>query len=395
MPDPLNAFCAHATAVLKNAPGGPLAGLTFAAKDLFDIEGHVTGAGNPDWLRTHAPAPRTAPVVQMLVDAGAAMVGKTHTDELSRGILGENAHYGTPTNPRAPGRVPGGSSSGSAAAVAGGLVDFALGTDTGGSVRIPASFCGLYGIRPTHGRLPLDGMVGQAPSFDTIGWFARDADLLGRIGQVLFGIDLSRASRPRHLIVATDAFAIAEPTTQAALAPAVEKLKALFDSHEARLVSATVPLSDWTTHQRAIQGREAWTTFGAWIDQTNPRLAFDIADNFVRGRDTSDAALAAARDFQAARRRELLALLTDDTILCLPTAPFPAPPIGQPRSTMWAQRNAISTLTTISATLGAPQVSLPLAAVDGLPVGLSILARPGADDVLLALARAQCVSNTA
>jgi amidase len=388
MHDPLNAFCTHATAYLKGAAGGPLAGLTFAAKDLFDIEGHVTGAGNPDWLRTHAPAVRTAPVVHKLVAAGADMVGKTHTDELSRGILGENAHYGTPTNPRAPGRVPGGSSSGSAAAVAGGLVDFALGTDTGGSVRIPASFCGLYGIRPTHGRLPLDGMVGQAPSFDTIGWFARDAGLLGRIGKVLLGVDLSRTRRPRRLIVATDAFAIAEPQTQAALAPAVEKLKPLFESHESRSVSTTMPLSDWTAHQRAIQGREAWNTFGAWIDRTNPRLAFDISDNFVRGRDTSDAALAEAREFQAARRRELLALLGDDTILCLPTAPFPAPPVGQPRSTMWAQRHAISTLTTISATLGAPQLSLPLAAVDGLPVGLSILARPGADDVLLALARA-------
>jgi amidase len=271
MHDPLNAFCTHSTAYLKGAASGPLAGLTFAAKDLFDIAGHVTGAGNPDWLRTHAPAPRTAAVVQRLVDAGADMVGKTHTDELSRGILGENAHYGTPINPRGPGRVPGGSSSGSAASVAGGLADFALGTDTGGSVRIPASFCGLYGIRPTHGRLPLDGMVGQAPSFDTIGWFARDADLLGRVGEVLLGIELSRAGRPRHLIVADDAFAIAEPNTQAALAPAVEKLAALFDSNERRPVSRTVPLSDWTAHQRAIQGREAWNTFGAWIDQTNPR----------------------------------------------------------------------------------------------------------------------------
>src|SRR5438876_9020252 len=166
--DPLNAFCTHSSARLPGAPAGPLAGLTFAAKDLFDIAGHVTGAGNPDWLALHAPAARTAPVVQRLVDAGASMVGKTHTDELSRGIFGENAHYGTPVNPKAPDRVPGGSSSGSAAAVAGHLVDFALGTDTGGSVRVPASFCGLYGIRPTHGRLPLDGVIGQGPSFDTI-----------------------------------------------------------------------------------------------------------------------------------------------------------------------------------------------------------------------------------
>jgi amidase len=381
MHDPLNAFCSHSAACLQGAPGGQLSGLTFAAKDLFDIAGHVTGAGNPDWLALHAPAIRTAPGVQRLVDSGANMVGKTHTDELSRGILGENAHYGTPINPEAPGRVPGGSSSGSAAAVAGRLVDFALGTDTGGSVRIPGSFCGIYGIRPTHGRLSLEGVVGQAPSYDTVGWFARDAGLLARIGEVLLGLDLRQAQRPRHVIVATDAFAIAEPVTAAALAPAVERITTAVGSSEHRRVSVTVPLADWFLHQRAVQGREAWDTFGEWIDRHNPRFAFDIADNFVRGRETPDAVLAAAR------RAELMAMLDQETILLLPTAPFPAPLRGQPRSAMWRQRTAISTLTTISGTLGAPQISMPLALVDGLPVGLSILARPGGDDMLLAFAR--------
>ena len=152
------------------------------------------------------------------------MVGKTRTEELSRWIFGENAHYGTPINPRAPGRVPGDSSSGSAAAVAAGIVDFALGTDTGGSVRVSASFCGIYAIRPTHGRLPLDGGVGQAPSFDTIGWFAREPDLLARIGEVLLDLDIGRAPRPRRLIVAADAFAIAEPATAATLGPAIERV---------------------------------------------------------------------------------------------------------------------------------------------------------------------------
>ena len=387
MNDPLNAFCAHSTARLKGAPAGPLAGFTFAAKDLFDIEGHVTGAGNPDWLRLHAPAARTAPVVQRLVDAGADMVGKTHTDELSRGIFGENAHYGTPTNPNAPGRVSGGSSSGSAAAVAGGLVDFALGTDTGGSVRIPASFCGIFGIRPTHGRLPLEGMVAQAPSFDTIGWFARDAHLLGRIGEILLGADLKSAKRPRHVIVAIDAFAIAEPATADALLPAAERIAALAGTGEKRALSQQVPLGDWFAHQRAIQGREAWATFGDWIDAHNPRFAFEISDNFLRGMQVDDATLAAAREFQRTRRMELMEVLKPDVIVCLPTAPFSAAPVGQRRSAMWARRTAISTLTTIAGTLGAPQLNLPLAHVDGLPVGLSILARPGADEMLLAFAR--------
>src|SRR3989442_12875541 len=140
---------------MKGASRGPLVGLTFAVKASYDVAGQRTGFGSPDWLRTHDPAGCTAPVVQRLLDAGAHLVGKTHTDELTWSLTGENAHYGAPVNVNAPGRIPGGSSSGSAAAVAGGLVDFALGSDTGGSVRAPSSFCGIYGIRPTHWRVSL------------------------------------------------------------------------------------------------------------------------------------------------------------------------------------------------------------------------------------------------
>jgi len=236
--------------------------------------------------------------------------------------------------------------------------------------------------------LPLDGVVGQAPSFDTIGWFARDPDLLARIGEVLLGIDVARTSRPRHLIIAIDAFAIAEPATAAALEPAVARLAALIGSSEKGAASPKIPLGDWYAHQRAMQGREAWDTFGDWIDQHNPRFGFEIADNFLRGMRTDDAALAAAREFRTARRAEPSEMLEGDVILCLPTAPFPAPATGQRRSAMWARRIAISTLTTIAGMSGAPQISLPLARVDGLPVGLSILARPGADAMLLAFARA-------
>src|SRR5918992_3688700 len=183
--DRLNAFCKDTDAYLEGAAGGPLAGLTFAAKDIFDVVGYVTGGGNPDWKATHEAATHTAWVVRVLLAAGATMVGKTITDEITRGIFGENAHYGTPLNPRAPGRVPGGSSSGSASAVAGELVDFALGSDTGGSVRASASFCGIYGLRPTHGRISLEGVRPLAASFDTAGWFARDAALMERVGAVL------------------------------------------------------------------------------------------------------------------------------------------------------------------------------------------------------------------
>ena len=157
----------------------------------------------------------------------STMAGKTITDELTRGIFGENAHYGTPTNPRAPGRVPGGSSSGSASAVAGGLVDFALGSDTGGSVRVPSSFCGLYGLRPTHGRIPLDGILLQAPSYDTIGWFADDSETFARVGAVLLQSQIPEA-RPQSLIIAEDAFELTDPEVVDVLKSKVDLVSSLF-----------------------------------------------------------------------------------------------------------------------------------------------------------------------
>jgi amidase len=383
--DPFNAFCGHGPDRLSGAAAGPLTGLSFAVKDLFDIAGHVTGGGNPDWHASHEPARRTAPVVQKLLDVGAMIVGKTHTDELSRGIFGENAHYGTPINPRAPGRVPGGSSSGSAAAVAGQLVDFALGTDTGGSVRAPASFCGIYGLRPSHGRLPFEGVLPQVPSFDTIGWFARTPELIARIAGVLLGVNTERAPRVRRLIVAEDAFVLADVQTRAALAPAVDRLADLVGSREIRPISSA-PLSEWARHQGVLQGREAWATFGEWIDRHNPRFAFEVADNFLRGTHADDEALEAAAQFRSERRVEFLQLVDPETIVCLPTTPFPAPAIGQPRSVMRKLRASVITLTCIAGMTGAPQVSVPLAEIGGLPIGLSILGRPGADDSVLALA---------
>src|SRR6202140_1725010 len=208
---------------VPGATAGPLAGLSFAVKDLIDVAGVPRGGGNPDWPR-FAPTPaRHAWAVRPLRDAGASVAGKTITDEVSLGILGENAHDGTPLNPAAPGRVPGGSSSGSASAVAAKTGDFALGTDTGGSVRVPSSFCGLYGIRPTHGRIDFSGIAVQAPGSDTCGWFARDAATFARVGEVLFGSALP-VTLPTTLLVAEDAFGFADENVQQALAPAVRRL---------------------------------------------------------------------------------------------------------------------------------------------------------------------------
>src|SRR6476661_761151 len=215
MPEDLGAFVPGQRFRIAGRDGGPISGLTFAAKDLFDVAGRPTGGGNPDWARTHSVPERHAWAVQTLLDAGADLIGKTVTDEVSLGILGENAFDGTPRNVRAPGRVPGGSSSGSAAAVAAGICDTALGTDTGGSVRVPASFCGLYGIRPTHGRVDTTGMLPQAPTSDTTGWFARDAMSFARVSSVMLGEEIPHAL-PTSLVIAVDAFGFADVNVAAA-----------------------------------------------------------------------------------------------------------------------------------------------------------------------------------
>jgi amidase len=383
--DRLHAFCKDTDAYLEGMPGGALSGLTFAAKDIFDVVGYVTGGGNPDWKATHAPATRTAWAVRALVEAGATMVGKTITDEITRGIFGENAHYGTPENPRAPSRVPGGSSSGSASAVAGGLVDFALGSDTGGSVRVPASFCGLYGLRPTHGRIPLDGILLQAPSYDTIGWFARDAELFARVGAVLLQRE-RRDVRPRRLVIAADAFEVADPAVQEALRPVVDRVTSLVGTCTIERLAPT-RLSDWSGQQQILQGREAWETAKDWVDRVNPRFSFEVAERYRFASAVSDAEVEAAKAAREAVIKRMTEVLTDGVVVCLPSTPTPAPLRGERLSTRNVLRPRISALTCITGTTGTPQINLPLAEVDGLPVGLSLLAARGADEMLIALAR--------
>ena len=384
--DPLNAFCDDSEAWLAGAPTGFLAGLTFAAKDIFDVVGHVTGCGNPNWKATHSPAEANAWVVQQLVNAGATMVGKTITDELTRGIFGENVHYGTPTNPRAPGRVPGGSSSGSASAVAGELVDFALGSDTGGSVRVPASFCGLYGLRPTHGRIPRDGMLLQAPTFDTIGWFARDADTFARVGAVLLPPQPA-TERPRNLVIADDAFELVEPPVRAALLAIADTITSLFDSVSTQRLSPT-SLTEWSGHQQILQSREAWESIREWIDEVNPAFSFEVSDRYVMGRSITDSQVAdgqAGRDAVIVRMNEVF--VDQQTVMCLPTTVGPAPLVGQPVSERHSLRLRNSALTSIAGNTGRPQLTLPLGVVDGLPVGLSLLGDRGSDEQLMELAR--------
>jgi amidase len=384
--DKLNAFVPGPRCHVAGAAVGILAGLTFAVKDLIDIAGVPTGGGNPDWERTHPVPAHHAWIVDRLLRSGASVIGKTATDEISLGILGENPFTGTPLNPAAPDRVPGGSSSGSASVVAAGVCDFALGTDTGGSVRVPASFCGLFGIRPTHGRVDFTGVLAQAPSSDTVGWFARDGETFARVCEAVFGAP-PPTSLPDRLIVATDAFAFADAEVEAALAPMVDRLASVIGDRRDRIL-APQGLSVWQAAQRCLQSSEAWQTLRPWIDAANPRFAFSVARGLTIGSMITDNERTRAALMREEARGRLRMLLPPGTILCLPTTPFPAPKRGLAISDLAFPRERISALTCLGGLTGSPQVNLPGALVSGAPVGLSIVGARGLDLELAAVARA-------
>lgn len=385
MDDTVNAFVSGTMVPIAGQAGGPLDGLSFAVKDLFDVAGLPTGGGNHDWALVNPVPERHAWAVQTLLDAGASFVGKTITDEVSLGILGENAFDGTPINIAAPERVPGGSSSGSAAAVAAGLCDTALGTDTGGSVRVPASFCGLYGIRPTHGRLDTTGMLPQAPSSDTTGWFARDGETFARVSTVLLGE--APGALPTRLLIATDAFAFADPEVTEALQPMVARLSRIVGEVREEIM-APQGLSVWARAQRTLQPVEAWNTFRHWVETANPRMAFSVAAGLLNGARMPEGERQWAEMMRLEARARLRHLLPPGTILCLPTTAFPAPLRGLSQPMLQPLKDRISCLCAQGGLTGSPQVSLPGATVNGAPVGLSIIGGRGTDATLIAVARA-------
>ena len=380
MTPPVAPFCSP-NVTLPATGNGVLDGLRFAVKDVFDIAGSVTGCGNPDWLRTHAPATHTASVVSALQAAGATMVGKTLTDELAYSLNGENWHYGTPANPRAPQRIPGGSSSGSAAAVALNLVDVALGTDCGGSIRLPASFCGLFGLRPTHGRVATDGLVPLARSFDTVGWFASSADHLRRVGQVLLGDD-GDSTAPNRLVIAIDLFDQLDSAERLSLQPSIERLKQRF----AEVVEVRVGdgrLDELMQAFRTLQAAEIWQEHGDWITRTKPVFGPGVQQRFDNtARITADAVLQ-AQTLRDNLRSRIDTLVTPGTIVCLPSAPTIAPLRNTPVDTLEAFRGKSMRMLCIAGLAGTPQVSIPVTIFDTAPLGLSLMMARGADRTLL------------
>jgi amidase len=386
MEDQLNAFVPHGHIEIDGVAHGPLAGIAFAVKDIFDVAGVVTGRGNPDWLGSHAPAVANAPAVDALLGAGAKLVGKTLTEELAFSVIGSNPYYGTPKNVAAPGRVPGGSSSGSAAAVGGGLVPLALGSDTGGSVRVPASYNGISGMRPTHGRINLDGVMPLAPSFDTVGWFAREPGLFATAGRVLLKDD-ARGGRPGCALIATDAFARLEPGVEDALRPAIRQIERWLGAAEAVIVSED-GLDAWYEAFRVLQGAEAWAAHGAWIDQARPRLGPMLQERLRFIRTITADQIAAAENARRRIRATLDALLGDDVVLILPSAAGVAPRINASVTEHEAVRTRVIGITCIASLGGLPQVSMPLGRLAAGPVGLSLVAPRGRDAMLLDLVAA-------
>lgn len=385
--DPVLAFLPYPTEPMHATREGTLGGLRLGVKDIFDVRGYPTGCGQPTQLALSGIKTQTAPLVQQLLDQGALWVGKTHTVELTYCMTGKNIHFGTPINPAAPDRLPGGSSSGSSSAVAAGLCEIGLGSDTGGSIRAPASYCGLYGIRPTHGRLSLEGAMPLAPTFDTPGWMTRDLDTLIQVAKAVFLPD-SRGSNPKtRWVVAEEHLECLEEGVRE------QFLAQLKDLGVASTPSSFIRL--WSTEFetlanafRTIQGFEAWKVHGPFIETYRPALDRAIEERFRLGQKITLEALHAARIIQQAFKARLADLFEDGVSLILPTTPGPAPYRNAPDSRLAEHRAKAIHLMLTSGLSGSPQITLPLMRHLGAPLGLSILGPPHTDLALCEQAHA-------
>lgn len=384
MQDTFGAFMDDTPVTVDGASEGPLAGFRFAAKDVFDIAGHPTSNGQPTWPVTHPLPTRHAGAVQQLLDAGATLTGKTVCDEMCYSLAGDNAHYGAPINPAAPDRAVGGSSSGSAAAVAGDLVDFALGTDCGGSVRCPASFTGIYGLRPTHDRVDATGVAPLAGSFDVVGWFARDARLFADVGGVLLR-GPARQITPKRALIATDAFKRMPDVEREAAEDAAQRMVEKLGLESTPVDVAAEGLDRWFAAFRHLQALEIWANHAAWVSENNPSFGPGVKERFAYAATLTDADRTEhqpIRDIARARVDELLG--SGDSVIVMPTAPV-SPKRDASNAEVEDFRARTMGLTCISGLSGCPQVSLPLAEA-GAPIGISLLTSHGGDETLLDMA---------
>ncbi len=383
-PDPFGALVDADFETVPGRPGGSLAGTTFVAKDLFAVEGYITGAGQPTWAATHLAAETHAPAVQRLLDAGADLVGRTHTTEMAYSLSAADVRAGMPHNPAFPDRDPGGSSSGSAAAVAGGLADLGLGTDTLGSIRVPASYGGIFGWRPTHGAVPQEAVHPLALSLDTVGLLARDPELLHRAAEVLTGASLDGTGRER-VLVAADAFALLESHHRDALLEAAE---AFAPEGSADLAPVETTLGALTLVVRDVQGPEFAAAHRDWIAAAAPEFGPAVAERVAHALQVTPEDHEVAVAVREQVRAHVTALLTPGTIVLAPAA---GPPPGRDADdrTRAEARHLAATLSVVGSLAGLPTVTVPALVLDGAPLGLSLIGRPGADGLLLSQAAAR------
>ncbi|KAE8716774.1 Outer envelope protein 64 [Hibiscus syriacus] len=385
----------------------PLSGLTFAVEDIFDVKGYVTGFGNPDWRRTHEPADRTAVVITALLKSGAKCVGKTVMDELAFGMTGENKHYGTPTNPTMPSHLPGGSSSGSAVAVAAELVDFALGTDTIGCMRIPSAFCGIIGFRPSHGAVSTIGIVPVSQSLDAIGCFARDASILHRVGHILLQLKAVEPRRGRQLVFADDLFQLSKVPSQKTVhvvSKAVEKLSGYqppkhvnfslfvtsnvpslkgFLQHSTNLQNGISALLALSSVMVSLQRYEFKTNHEEWFKDVKPRLGPEVSHRVLAAMNTTYENIKNMYKVKTQIRAAMQSLLKDDGILVIPTIADPPLKLNSKKGYSTEFHDRASTLLSIASMSGGCQVSVPLGKHDGCPISVSFVTYHGADKFLL------------
>ena len=384
--DPVHALVPHTLeAPLAGASGGPLKGLTFMVKDMFAIKGRKVSNGNPDFYEHASPAHETAPAIARLLQAGASCTGVTICDEFFYSLLGSNAHYGQPVNPRAPNRVTGGSSCGSAAVAAASMCDFALGSDTGGSIRVPASFCGLYGLRPTHGRIDMGGVTPMAPSLDDVGVFARDAGLFRTVGKVL--LDGNRVDAPiERLILAQDIVAYTEASTGQLLLETLDKLAgAIPKPVHADIAGETI--GTWRNAFVTIQGFEIQSTLLPFVQSHKADLGPGIKERFEMASTVTFEEAEAARNLRAHIAAHLRAIVAPGTAIVLPTTPMHPPERGIPDGDAVADFRTLTLQSTCSAGhAGLPQISVPMGEASGCPAGLSFIGWQGSDEALLDLA---------
>jgi amidase len=382
-PDEYGAFFPYPDVRVPNAAFGSLAGLRVGVKDLFDVTGYPTGCGHPLRLEQADVAVASAPPVQAMLDAGAIFAGKTHMDELAYSVNGINHHYGAPINTAAVDRITGGSSCGSAAAVAGDLVEIGLGSDTGASVRLPASYCGLFGIRPTHGAVSLKRAMPLSPSFDTVGWLTRDAGTLRQVGQILLpGEAVGELTR---LLIADDAFAILSNEAIDAFLPVLDTLR---DGYPRIGAAALFPddLPDRRPAFRIAQSYEAWQSHGDWIKTHLPEIGPGVSDRFRFGSTVSREDYDKANVVRTVIRRFIDDIVGNDSAILLPSAIGPAPLRHTSMAELEAIRDQAQQVLCIASLTGHPQVSIPAVKLDGAPLGMSIIGPRGGDKKLLRLA---------